>query len=455
MTLLKIIESYPSEKVLWITDRGRSVRVSDLSTQFSLHAGLFQKCRDRNVAVLFRQAVHLMAALTFLDGVARQIFFVPGSEPRDAVRRLLIESKSEILLTDESPDGLNDWENLHFQIDWEEGRKADAGARQDSSETVWLLATSGTTGFPKLAGHTLESLTRTHQRNIEKGQTFTWGLLYDPARFAGLQVFLQAVLSLSRLVITDDTRPLNERLQTFADHRCNALSATPTLWRKILMCPAAERLNLRQITLGGEIVDRQIIDALVRKFPSARVVHIFASTEAGVGFAVDDQKEGFPAAWLNDPPPGIQIKVDPEGFLLIKPSGVGSLRMKEGDQLRDQEGFINTGDLVRREGDRYQFLGRANGAINVGGNKVFPEEVENVMLGFKGVKFVAVKSKKSPIVGYLVAADVVMEDRSMAKKDFIEGLQSFCRSRLEEYKVPAFINIVEEIHTSQTGKMIR
>lgn len=455
MTLLKIIESYPSEKVLWITDSGRSVRVGDLSTQFSAHADLFQKCRDRSVAVLFRQAVHLMAALTFLDGAARQIFFVPKAEPMDVIKKLLAESKSEILLTDESPDGLNDWETLHFQIDGEGGRKIRAAARQGLAETVWLLATSGTTGFPKLAGHTLENLTRTHKRDIEKGQTFTWGLLYDPTRFAGLQVFLQAVLSLSRLIIVDETRPLNERLKTFADHRCDALSATPTLWRKILMCPAAERLNLRQITLGGEIVDRQIIDALVRKFPSARVVHIFASTEAGVGFAVDDQKEGFPAAWLQDPPPGVQIKVDPEGFLLIKPSGAAFPLIKEENRPKDQEGFINTGDLVRKEGDRYQFLGRANGAINVGGNKVFPEEVENVILGFKGVKFAAVKSKKSPIVGYLVAADVVMEDPSMAKKDFIEGLQSFCRSRLEEYKVPAFINIVEEIHTSQTGKMIR
>ena len=127
--------------------------------------------------------------------------------------------------------------------------------------THWLLATSGTTGKPKLIEHTFASLTRTLKRDLRRGSEYHWGLLYDPNRFAGLQVVLQALLAGSCLTLPEG-QTFQEQVETLLCHPVNALSATPSLWRKLLMDGRIAGLSLRQITLGGEIADQKTIDVL-------------------------------------------------------------------------------------------------------------------------------------------------------------------------------------------------
>ncbi len=81
----------------------------------------------------------------------------------------------------------------------------------------------------------------------------------------------------------------------------NAVSATPSLWRQILQLPVSAGWDLKQITLGGEIADQRVLDALTSAFPGARIVHVFASTETGAAFSVKDGREGFPVTYLTDP----------------------------------------------------------------------------------------------------------------------------------------------------------
>jgi acyl-coenzyme A synthetase/AMP-(fatty) acid ligase len=70
-------------------------------------------------------------------------------------------------------------------------------------------------------------------------------------------------------------------------------------------------------------------------------------------------------------------------------------------------GFVDTGDIVERRGERYYFVGRKDGVINVGGHKVRPEEVEAVLNCHPGVRMSFVRGRKSPITGAVVVADVV------------------------------------------------
>ncbi|HEX2748628.1 MAG TPA: AMP-binding protein, partial [Verrucomicrobiales bacterium] len=111
-------------------------------------------------------------------------------------------------------------------------------------ETRWIIPTSGTTGTPKLVSHTMATLTRSTRQDKHKGLEFRWGLLYDVTRFAGLQVLLQAVCGGSKLIFPDPHTELDAQLAFLAAHGCTALSATPTLWRKILMLPEASALPL-------------------------------------------------------------------------------------------------------------------------------------------------------------------------------------------------------------------
>jgi acyl-coenzyme A synthetase/AMP-(fatty) acid ligase len=127
--------------------------------------------------------------------------------------------------------------------------------------------------------------------------------------------------------------------------------------------------------------------------------------------------------------------------------------------LKDPEGFVDTGDVLELRDGRYYFRGRYDGVINVGGLKVHPEEVEAVLNRHPRVRLSLVKTKKNPITGALVVADVLLKGPTPAEGDQARGLQQtlkqFCRESLPPHKVPAAISFVPALAISETGKLVR
>ena len=161
--------------------------------------------------------------------------------------------------------------------------------------------TSGTTGEPKAARHSWDSLTRPVRRQAAS-QPPCWLLAFRPQLYAGLQVILQALLNGGTLVVAPPQAPPDEVVELMAQAGVEFASATPSYWRRLLMSSDAamqRRVPLVQITLGGEVVDQSILDQLHETFPAARLVHIYATTELGRCFSVTDGRAGFPRAWLD------------------------------------------------------------------------------------------------------------------------------------------------------------
>ena len=85
------------------------------------------------------------------------------------------------------------------------------------------------------------------------------------------------------------------------------------------------QLPIVQITLGGEVVDQAVLDRLKNAFPKSRLVHIYATTEMGRCFSVNDGLAGFPASYLKAPlPDGVELKIE-DGQLMIR--SANSMRM--------------------------------------------------------------------------------------------------------------------------------
>src|SRR5262249_35102228 len=156
-----------------------------------------------------------------------------------------------------------------------------------------------------------------------------------------------------------------------------------------------------------EIADQAILDNLAAVYPDARIGHAYASTEAGVGFEVNDGLAGFPASMLGRLPSGVDIKLE-QGTLRL-PSTLAPLRDvgHAAAALAEGGGFVDPGDIVEQRDGRCHFMGRSNGVINVGGLKVHPEEVEAVINRHPQVRMSLVRERRSPITGALVVADVV------------------------------------------------
>lgn len=318
-------------------------------------------------------------------------------------------------------------------------------------ETDWLLTTSGTTGRPKIVRHRLASLLRT----VKPAQVPPpiWGLLYEPTRFAGLQVVLQALTGGGRLIAPAFDAPMPERLTLLADRGVSHLSATPTLWRRILM-DAPANLAPSQITLGGEIADRPVLAALAARFPEARIRHIYASTELGVGFSVRDGHPGFPRAWLESGRDGVDLRIR-EDTLWVRPPGAVPEGVAASALTPDDDGYFPTGDRVELTKDRVLFLGRDATTVNIGGTKIQPEAVERVLNEHPDIAIARIAHRPNPIAGSLLTLTLVPRDSQADPKTLRRAISAFCKERLPREAMPAQIKLVSELELNAAGKLTR
>ena len=327
-----------------------------------------------------------------------------------------------------------------------------AGRTAPETSTAWVLSTSGTSGLPKLVEHTLAALTNAIQP-VDPARPLVWGTFYDIRRYGGMQIFLRAMLAGCTLVLSAPEEALPDHLARLNAAGVTHLSGTPSHWRRLLMSAEARTIAPKTIRLSGEIADQAVLDGLAETFPQAGIGHAYASTEAGVGFEVGDGREGFPADYLDGAGPCI-MRIE-DGSLRIRSPRMASRYLgTAAPRLRDENGFVDTGDMVERRGDRLFFVGRRGGIINVGGLKVHPEEIEAVINRHAAVRMSLVKSRRSPIMGAVVVAEVVLTDG--AAPDLVRtDIMAACRESLPVHKRPATIRFVPALDVTPAGKLSR
>jgi acyl-CoA synthetase (AMP-forming)/AMP-acid ligase II len=313
--------------------------------------------------------------------------------------------------------------------------------RVEESGRVWLL-TSGSTGRPTRIGHTLESLTTVTTQQ----QPRTWLLPYSPGTYAWWQVVTISLTQADQGLVVIEPSELETWPLIAAEHGVTAASGTPTFWRQTIYrdTEALAKVPLEQITLGGEPVDQAILDRLREIFPQARISWIYASSEVGASIVVHDGKAGFPRAWLDrEPDPESErpiISVDKDELIITSPHHGAGL-----------DGAVRTGDRVEFVDDRVLITGRLDSdEINVGGSKVSAGLVRNVLMGHPAVAWARVFARKAPLVGRMVAAEVVTSPDLGPITD--ADLVQWCSNRLPDYGVPRRIKFLDAIPQKETLK---
>ena len=329
--------------------------------------------------------------------------------------------------------------------------------RRANHATEWILLTSGTTGQPKLVVHSFQSLAGALPRQPAPGRRMVWSTFYDIRRYGGLQIYLRAVVSGAAMVLSNAAEPVHDFLARAGSAGVTHISGTPSHWRRALMSGDTGLIEPEYVRLSGEVADQTVLDSLRTAYPKARISHAFASTEAGVAFDVDDGLAGFPAKFVDEPNGSIELKVQ-DGTLWIRSARTATQYLGAAPALPGAERFIDTGDMVELQGGRYHFRGRKGGIINVGGLKVYPEEVESVLNADPRVRMSLVKSKRNPITGAVIVAEVVLKDAptddgaaNLLKEELLEA----CRKHLAKHKVPALLRLVPSLELSAAGKLVR
>jgi acyl-coenzyme A synthetase/AMP-(fatty) acid ligase len=410
-------------------------------------------------SVLLRTQSQLGAArgLVELDGLARRLVLCPPDLAAQHLPAVLATAEVDSVLTD-GPDA--DLADLGVPI-YRLGPSAPLTAAEDHAPvtTEWLLFTSGTTGTPKMVIHSLASLTDAIAPRPAGGARVVSGTYYDVRRYGGLQALLRALVRGCSMALCEAAEPLNDQLGRLARLGVSHMSGTPSHWRRVLMSSQVTAISPAYVRLSGEIADQPVLDSLQAAFPQAVVAHAYASTEAGIGFELEDGLEGFPDELLGRSAP-VEMKVEDGSLRIRSPRAAVGYAGPAAPALADAEGFIDTGDIVEFKDGRWRFIGRRNGIINVGGLKVHPEEIEAVINRHPAVRVSRVRGRRNPIVGALVSAEVALADPQAAGSPELESalrasILDLCRSLLAPYKMPATIRFVAGLAMTAGGKVER
>jgi len=444
------LDNAPGQDPRWLREGAARVRLGDLRTHTSL-GGRASALAGRSVLVATRSQLAAALALVELDGVAARLILCTPDLPPAHLRGIAERGGVDAVVSDH--DGETDGLTIPLRIPIDSALASARGeACAERRDTEWVLLTSGTTGAPKMVVHSVASLTAPIGGALGQGEGVVWGTFYDIRRYGGLQIFFRALLGRGSLVLSSPGEPIAQHLARLGAEGATHVSGTPSHWRRVLMCASARAIAPGYVRLSGEIADQAVLNALHAFYPRARIGHAFASTEAGVAFEVNDGLEGFPAAIVG-PHGDVQISVD-EGSLRIRSTRAAARYLDDAHQpLSTDDGFTDTGDIVERRGDRYYFLGRRSGVINVGGLKVYPEEVEAAINRHPAVRMSRVRPRKSSITGALVAADVVL--KGTVDPIFTREILKICRDSLPPHKIPATIRFVPALEMAAAGKLAR
>ncbi len=392
--------------------------------------------RHRNILVHSGQPISQNVSLHLCEKTGNALFLCPAYFKPAQIDEIIAQHHIDLCIYD------GDIEHIQYH-------ELEVSHAVQRDPAIYVF-TTGTTGMPKLIKHSWETISVSSRAVGKRLQEKMWLMSYATTGYAGLQIFFSATRSNGTIVyVPQGSFPAY--CESISKHDVNIISGTPTFWRLLINAwpQGLPKPRLEQATIGGEVVTQDILDVVDQFFQPINLTHIYASTEVGTVIIVSDKKAGFPASYI-DPERVIKFRVVEDVLEVSSPSRMKSQVRMGNFEVSDV--WISTGDLVQLRDGRYFFCGRRDGRVNIGGSKVLPEEVEGVLLRFEQVKECVVYEKKSPIVGSLLAVDIVLtREKSLS----IEKLKKELSVLLPSYKIPQYIRFVKEIVISENGKKIR
>jgi acyl-CoA synthetase (AMP-forming)/AMP-acid ligase II len=307
---------------------------------------------------------------------------------------------------------------------------------RDEGEGGLVLFTSGSTGQSKGAVLKVSALLQKYRDLApEQQRPLRTAAFLKLDHIGGINT-LFATLFHGGAAIPMTDRSVEAVCAAVQQHRVELLPTTPTFINMLLFSQAHRTFDLgslKVITYGTEPMPPSTLRAANEALPGVRFKQTYGSTELGI-FAT--RSESSSSTWLQISPRDAAMKVH-NGSLWIR-SGSAMLGYLNAPHPFDEDGWYDTGDQVEVRGDYLRILGRKSEIINVGGEKVFPAEVESVLLEMGNVRDALVWSKHSPLTGHIVAATLSLNSPEH-RASLQQRVYEHCAGRLQHYKIPRFV----------------
>jgi acyl-coenzyme A synthetase/AMP-(fatty) acid ligase len=311
-----------------------------------------------------------------------------------------------------------------------------------------VFFTSGSTGVSKVVVHDLALLLAKYRTKRHDLRTLAF-LLFD--HIGGFDTLFYVLSNGSTLIIPESRTP-ESVCRAIQDHQVEVLPVSPSFLNLLLLSEFYKECDcksLKYITYGAEVMPAVTLARCAEVFPGAKLLQKYGTTEIGTMHSRSEQQD---SVWVKIGGEGYAWRVV-DGILQIK-SNSAMLGYLNAPSPFTADGWFITGDAVERNGDSLRILGRKSDIINVGGQKVHPAEVEEVICEMDGVADATVYGEKNPLVGSIVCAKVKMTKPESAD-ELVRRLNVHCKARLERYKIPLKITVSDDLQFDARSKKIR
>ncbi len=312
-----------------------------------------------------------------------------------------------------------------------------------------VLFSSGTSGRSKASLLDFEKVLGRYGDPTRPRRTLSF-LNLD--HIGGINTLLHT-LSQGGAIITVRERTPDGVFAAIAEHEVDVLPTTPTFLNMVLISGVYERYDIRSlklVTYGTEPMPLPTLQRLKAILPHVRFKQTYGLSELGI---LPTKSKSDDTLWVKlGSSAGFEHKIV-DNILWIR-SNMAMLGYLNAPAPFDGDGFFNTQDVVETDGDYIRILGRRSEIINVGGEKVYPNEVEGVLQEITNIAEATVSGRPSPVTGMVVQA-VVRLVRPEDEQSVIRRVREYCGRRLEPFKVPAVVKISDAAQHSERFKKIR
>jgi long-chain acyl-CoA synthetase len=349
-------------------------------------------------------------------------------------------------------------------------------------DVVHILYTSGTTGKPKgamLTHHSVMYCSSLYTDNDNMGEIFSPATKVVCAlplyHCYGQNVCLITPFSARGTVLLVDRFNTEKVLQVITDHRATMFAGVPTMYAYLSAGFQPGKHDLKSLEFccsAGSALSAEIARAFLEK-TGVEIIEGFGITEASaqaiappfkpekrrrdkfgsIGIPLKNSRQATLARIVDEQ--GNDLPANAVGELVLQGEHVmkGYWRLPEETAKTIRDGWLHTGDLAKRDEDGYFYIvDRKKDMIIVGGENVYPREIEEVLYQNEKILEAAVVGHRDPVKGEVVKAVVVLNDGVAAtEKELID----FCAQRLARFKVPKILVIQKDLPKSATGKILR
>lgn len=307
--------------------------------------------------------------------------------------------------------------------------------RGEPKEAGLILFTSGSSGKSKASVHRFSRLVRNVLQKPGAAFRTLIFLMFD--HIGGVNTLLHVLCNGGTAVFVKD-RAVPTVCQAIESQRIQLLPTTPTFLNMLLISDQRQGYDLSSlelVTYGTEPMSLATLKALNETLPGVRCKQTYGLTEVGI---LPTRSDDPGSTWMKVGGERHETRIV-DGILWIR-TDAAMLGYLNAPSPFDEEGWLNTGDMVEEQDGYLRILGRESEIINVGGEKVYPSEVENLILQVENISDVVVSGKPSALTGYVVFATVQLVEPEPAV-EVERRLRAHCREHLPAFKVPVGIRV--------------